>query len=102
MKFTVDISTTSPGFTTALGAALGEGVSELDLINPDPNADTKLIFDVVPFPHGPELMGMTEIVFPLSTAQIAISGFKGRHTFEMKVVDQKQCRKTITVVMVVE
>ena len=102
MKFTVDISTTSDGFAKALAAALGEGNSVLDLINPDPNASTDLIFTVVPFPHGPELAGMTEITFPLSKAQIAISGFKGRHTFDMMVVDQQQCRNTIRVVMVVE
>ncbi len=102
MKFTVDITTTSDGFSTALAAALGEGVSTLDLINPDPNASTELIFKVVPFPHGQELAGQTEVIFPLSNAQIAISGFKGTHTFDMKVVDQQQCRKTIRVQMVVE
>ena len=102
MKFTVDISTTSDGFAKALAAALGQGNTVLDLINPDPNASTDLIFSVVPFPHGPELSGQTEIIFPLSKAQLAISGFKGRHSFEMQIVDQQQCRKTIHVVMVVE
>ena len=102
MKFTVDISTTSDGFAKALAAALGQGNTVLDLINPDPNASTDLIFSVVPFPHGPELAGQTEIIFPLSKAQLAISGFKGRHSFEMQIVDQQQCRKTIHVVMVVE
>ena len=96
-KFTVDISTTNQGFATAVAAA---DATHLDLINP--SADNMIIFDVVPFPHGAELVGQTDIPFDLSAAQSAIVSYKGVHTFTMTIVDMEGCRNQIPVVMVVE
>ena len=74
--------------------------THLDLINPsEANA---IIFTVVPFPHGNDLIGMTEIPFDLSAAQEAILSYKGRHCFKMTIVDSEGCKNVISVVMVVE
>jgi hypothetical protein len=97
LKFTVDIESTSDAFTNAVAAA---DASHLDLISP--SAANAIIFEVVPFPHGTELLGETEIPFDLSAAQEPILGYKGRHTFTMTIVDQDFCKNTITVVMIVE
>ena len=96
-KFTVDIASTNNAFTAAVAAA---DASHLDLINP--SADNAIIFDVVPFPHGQELLGQTDIPFDLSAAQEPILNYKGSHTFTMTIVDNDGCKNTITVVMVVE
>jgi hypothetical protein len=61
-----------------------------------------VIFTVVSFPHGSQLLGMKEVAFDLSNAQSAIVQYKGRHTFTMNIVDQTGCRNSIVVVMVVE
>lgn len=95
-KFYVDITSTSDAFLAALDAA---NARTLDLINP--LADHDLIFQVVPFPHGPELLGKTELQFDLSAAQEAIVMYPGMHTFKMNVVDNKGCRNSFDVVMVV-
>lgn len=96
-KFTVDIASTNNAFTAAVAAA---DASHLDLISPsEANA---IIFEVVPFPHGQELLGQTDIPFNLSAAQDAIINYKGTHTFTMTIVDEEGCRNAITVVMVVE
>ena len=97
-KFTVDITSTSTPFTNAVAAATDKG--HLDLINP--SETNAVIFEVVPFPHGSELVGQTDIPFDLSAAQGAIINYKGTHTFSMTIVDQEGCRKTIIVKMVVE
>ena len=96
-KFTVDISTDNNAFAAAVAAA---EATHLDLINP--KEANMIIFDVVPFPHGADLVGQTDIPFDLSTAQDAIVSYKGRHTFNMLIVDNDGCRKEIPVVMVVE
>lgn len=96
-KFTVDIESTSSAFTMAVAAA---DASHLDLINP--SADNAVIFTVVPFPHGAELLNQEEIEFDLSNAQEPILNYKGIHTFSMTIVDQEGCKKTIIVKMVVE
>ena len=96
-KFTVDIESTSNTFTAAVAAA---EATQLDLINPKAKHD--LIFEVVPFPHGAELLNQEEIAFDLSNAQEPILNYKGSHTFTMTIVDNDGCRNTITVVMVVE
>lgn len=96
-KFTVDIDSDSDAFLRAVDAAQAR---KLDLINPlEENA---IIFDVVPFPHGPELLGQTDLAFALDTAQDAIIIYPGRHTFLMNITDQTGCKKQIPVVMVVE
>ena len=59
----------------------------------------KFDIDIVPFPHGSELIGMTQVNFDLSKAQQPILGFPGNHTFVMSVVDQKGCSKDVTIVM---
>lgn len=97
-KFTVDIESTSAAFTTAVNAATDKG--HLDLISP--SAANAIIFEVVPFPHGSELLGMFEIPFDLSAAQEPISIYPGTHTFKMTVVDNNFCKKEIIVKMVVE
>ena len=96
-KFAVDISTDNDAFAAAVAAA---EATHLDLVNPLPaNA---IIFEVVPFPHGAELVGQTDIPFDLSKAQEAIINYKGRHTFMMTITDAEGCRNEIPVVMVVE
>lgn len=96
-KFNVLIDSDSEAFLAAVDAA---NARELDLINPLPDND--IIFQVVPFPHGQELIGQTDIAFNLDTAQDAITMYPGRHTFKMVIVDQTGCKKEIPVVMVVE
>ena len=97
LKFTVDIESTSESFRNALDAA---GGASIDLINPSPAND--IIFQVVPFPHGAELVGQTEVAFDLSAAQEAIVNYPGTHTFMMTIVDQTFCSKKIPVTMIVE
>lgn len=97
MKFNVAISTDNEKFASAVAVA---DATNLDLINP--SATNEVIFTVVPFPHGQQLLGMTEVDFDLSNAQSAIVNYKGRHTFTMNIVDQTGCKNSIVVVMVVE
>lgn len=96
-KFTVNIDSTSEAFTSAVEAA---DATSLDLINP--SETNMIIFQVVPFPYGQEVVGQTDITFDLSNAQCAIYLYKGVHNFNMVVVDQKGCKKEMPVVMVVE
>ncbi len=93
-KFIVTISSDNPAFVGALDLVGGPVV---DLVNPSEAAMG--IFDIVPFPHGSELIGMTQVDFDLSKAQQPILGFPGNHTFVMSVVDQKGCSKDVTIVM---
>ena len=97
LKFTVDIESDSDAFNLALAAA---SAFHIDLINPIPEQD--VIFQVVPFPHGAELSGMTEVAFDLSAAQAAITAYPGTHTFMMTIVDKAYCTKKIPVAMIVE
>lgn len=96
-KFVVDIESDSDAFNLALAAA--EAFS-IDLLNPLPAQD--VIFQVVPFPHGSELSGQTEVAFDLSAAQSAITAYPGVHTFMMTIVDKSFCTKKIPVKMIVE
>lgn len=96
-KFNVTISSTNEMFVAAVNAA---DALNLDLINP--SKENGIIFDVVPFPHGSELLGQTDIAFNLDTAQDAIIHYKGVHTFTMNIVDNEGCKNQIPVVMVVE
>ena len=93
-RFTVNIASDNEGFMDAVS---GVGGSTLDLINPSEAAMD--IFTIVPFPHGSELSGKTEIDFDLSGAQTPLLGFKGTHTFTMNVVDNKGCRKSIPIIL---
>lgn len=93
-KFTVTISSDSPNFMAALDVVGGPVV---DLVNPSELAMG--IFDIVPFPHGSELVGMTTVPFDLSAAHTPLLGFPGNHTFVMSVVDQKGCTKDVSIVM---
>ena len=97
LKFTVDIESTSESFRNALDAA---GGASIDLINPSPAND--IIFQVVPFPHGEDLLNETEVLFDLSAAQEAIINYVGTHTFTMSIQDNDGCSKQVSVVMVVE
>lgn len=96
-KFTVNISSTNQAFLNAVAAA---DAINLDLINP--SEDNAIIFTVVPFPHGSELLNQTNLAFNLDTAQDAIISYKGVHTFTMNIVDNNGCKNQIPVVMVVE
>lgn len=96
-KFNVLIDSDNEAFLSAVDAA---NARELDLINP--SEDNEVIFTVVPFPHGQELVGQTDIAFNLDAAQDAITIYSGRHTFKMVIVDQTGCKNEIPVVMVVE
>lgn len=96
-KFNVNIESTSEEFLAAVDAA---SARNLNLVNPlEENA---VIFTVVPFPHGAELLNQTEVLFDLSAAQDAIIIYKGTHTFTMNIVDNKGCKKSVSVVMLVE
>ena len=97
LKFTVDIESTNKDFINSVNTV---GGTKLDLINPSEAAMG--IFDIVPFPHGAELLGKTEILFDLSNAQAPLRGFAGTHTFTMNVVDKKGCKKSIPIVLVVK
>ena len=97
LKFNVSIESTSDAFKLALAAA---DAFSLDLINPKEAHD--VIFQVVPFPHGPELSGKTEVAFDLSAAQSAITAYPGKHDFIMTIVDKTFCTKTIPITMIVE
>lgn len=97
LKFNVAIESDSDAFKLALAAA---DAFNLDLINPLPAHD--VIFKVVPFPHGAELSGKTEVAFDLSAAQAAITAYPGTHQFMMTIVDNTFCTKTIPVTMIVE
>lgn len=96
-RFTVDITSSSEAFLSALDAA---DARHIDLIHPAAAHD--IIFQVVPFPHGEELLGQTLINFDLSAAQEAIVNYPGVHNFVMKIVDNDNCSKEIPVTMVVE
>lgn len=97
LRFTVDIESDNAGFNAALEAA---GGSHLDLV--DPSEESSMIFEIVPFPHGSELVGKTDISFDLSVAQEAIIMYPGTHRFMMTIVDSNSCSKKIPVTMVVE
>lgn len=97
LKFNVAIESNSDAFKLALAAA---DAFNLDLINPLEAHD--VIFQVVPFPHGAELSGKTEVAFDLSAAQDAITAYPGKHDFLMTIVDKTFCSKTIPVSMIVE
>ena len=96
-KFVVDIDSDSETF---ISSVMLTGSTQLDLINP--MESQSLVFDIVPFPHGQELVGQTSLVFDLSAAQEPISIFAGHHTFTMSITDQKGCKNSIPVVLVVE
>lgn len=95
-KFSVTISSDSEDFMDALDVVGGPVV---DLVNPSELAMG--IFDIVPFPHGNELLGMKVVPFDLSAAQTPILRFPGTHTFKMTVIDQKGCTKDVIIAMVV-
>lgn len=96
-RFTVDISSTNEDFINSVNSV---GGTTLDLINPSEAALG--VFDIVPFPHGRELLNETEIFFDLADAQTPLLAFTGTHTFTMNVTDNKGCRKSIDLVLVVE
>lgn len=96
-KFNVHIDSNSEAFTSAVELAQA---TDLDLINP--TAANDVIFQVVPFPHGNDLLGQTEVAFDMSNAQTAILGFPGNHTFTMNIVDNNGCRKSLPITMIVE
>lgn len=95
-KFNVDIETDSDTFASAVESA---AAFHLNLI--EPLAANMIIFGVVPFPHGAELIGQTDIPFDLSNAQCAIWNYAGNHTFLMTITDNAGCSNSIKVVMVV-
>lgn len=96
-KFVVKIDSSNDAFINAVAAA---EASTLDLIYP--SEANMMIFDVVPFPHGTELLGKTEVSLNLSASQEAILNFAGTHTFTMVVTDNKGCKNSIPVTMVVK
>ena len=96
-KFTVDIASTNVDFINSVNTV---GGTTLDLINP---AEAAMgIFDIVPFPHGSELLGATTIDFDLSNAQTRLLAFAGTHSFTMNVTDNKGCKNSIVIKLVVK
>ena len=96
-KFEIDITTDNASFANAVEVA---EATHLNLISP--SAANMIIFQVVPFPYGAELLGGTDIPFDLSNAQTAIYTYKGTHTFTMTIVDNKNQKNVIPVTMIVE
>lgn len=95
-RFTVDIASTNDDFIASVNTV---GGSTLDLINP---SEASLgVFSIVPFPHGAELQNQTQVAFDLAAAQTPLLAFAGTHTFTMNVVDNKGCRKSIPIILVV-
>lgn len=95
-KFSVLIDSSNDAFLNAVAAA---EASTLDLIYP--SEANMMIFDVVPFPHGAALLGKTDVSLNLSASQDAILNFAGTHTFTMVVTDNKGCKNSIPVTMIV-
>ena len=95
-KFVVNIASSSAAFVGAVDAA---GGSQLDLVNPSP--ESEIVFQIVPFPHGADMLGQTAMSLNLSASQEAILNFAGTHTFTMVVTDNKGCKNSIPVTMVV-
>ena len=93
-KMVVEMSSTNQSFIEALSLA---GGTTLDLLNPTP--DQEVVFQIVPFPHGPDLAGRTALIFDLSAAQIPILAFAGEHTFVLKIMDVNGCSKSVPVVL---
>ena len=96
-KFTVHIDSENQAFVNAVQAA---DAIDLDLINP--SEANQIIFQVVPFPHGTELLNQKEVSFDMSGAQDAILTYQGTHTFTMVVTDVNGCRKELPIVMIVK
>jgi len=96
-KFVVNIGSTNSSFLEAVQAA---GGPNLDLVNPA--EESLIIFEIVPFPHGQELLSQTEIKFNLSAAKDPLLAFAGTHTFKMMITDAKGCKKEIPVKLIVE
>ncbi|MGN0202453.1 MAG: DUF4493 domain-containing protein [Candidatus Cryptobacteroides sp.] len=95
-KFTVDIASTNDDFIASVNSV---GGTTLDLINPSEAALG--IFTIVPFPHGEELLDATVIDFDLTEARDALLAFPGTHTFTMNVTDNKGCKNSIVINLVV-
>lgn len=99
-KFTVEISSTNPGFVSAVGA-VNDGLNVLDLVNPTDGA--KQVFtEILPFPYGDAVKDKDVIDFDLSDAQAPILAFPGTHTFTMHVMDKNGCKKDIDILMEVK
>lgn len=98
-KFTVEIQSTNPAFTTSVGA-INDGQTTLDLVNPSSGAQ-QVFTNILPFPYGDAVSGKTEIDFDLSAAQEPILAFAGIHTFVMHVTDNLGCKNDIQVQLVV-
>lgn len=96
-KFSVEIHSTSENFLNSVGA-VNDGQTILDLVNPSEGAQ-QVFTNILPFPYGSAVSGKTEIDFNLSDAQVPILAFPGAHTFEMKVVDAKGCKKNISIIL---
>ena len=96
-KFTVDIATDNSAFANAVAVA---DATHLDLVNP--SEANMVIFEVVPFPYGADLMGATERSFDISNAQAAIVNYKGTHVFTLTIVDVNGKKKTTEVTMSVK
>ena len=95
-RFIVQMASTSQSFLASVALA---GGTTLDLINPTTEQD--IVFQIVPFPHGTELVGQTDLTFDLSNAQGPINAFPGNHTFTMEITDIQGCRKSVPVTLVV-
>lgn len=96
-KFVVDMASTNSEFIDAVALA---GGTRLDLLNPTSAQD--IVFQIVPFPHGADLVNRTEVAFDLSAAQEPILIFPGTHTFTMTITDKNGCKKSIPVSLIVK
>jgi hypothetical protein len=95
-KFNVSIETDNNEFKNAVDMA---DAANLDLINP--SVTNEVIFIAVPFPHGQALLGSTEVLFDLTSAQSAIYDYPGTHLFTMTIRDNDGCSNVIPVTMIV-
>ena len=92
----VDIATNSGSFANAVNVA---NATHIDLVNPQCAA---LIFDVVDFPRGEQILNMTELNFDLSGSQREITAYSGTHVFTMTIVDANGKTKISKFTMFVE
>ena len=92
----MSIETDNAEFKNAVDIA---DAANLDLINP--STTNEVIFVAVPFPHGQELLGKTEVLFDLTAAQSAIYDYPGTHLFTMTIRDNDGCSNVIPVTMIV-
>ena len=95
-ELTVEITSDNSDFADMVASV---NATNINLV--DPKCD-EIIFTLVPFERGPEIVGKTTIKFDLSNAHAAIVTFPGKHSFVMNITDANGKTKRTELTMVVE